>query len=739
MISEFVPREGLDLNGRLDRELAREWLRPLGRTTFYAFRVAVPRVRVQMRLTRGLADSRPIFIIGCGRSGTTLLGELLSRHPEVSYRYEPYNLWAAVDPITDVLQLYSRGAHHCLLDGSFVTTASRQRFQKLISAPPGMRLVEKSPINSMRLGYLNELAPGAQFIHIVRDGVDVVRSIDKLAKVTKRMAFRGRLNDWWGVGEAKWASLVTDGRNHSYYADEVQYLTTDAQRGAYEWLLSLREVDTWRTSLGSRLVELNYQDLTENSKEVLAAVTDAMGLSCPASWLENAALEVKPARHNDGETIVLPPAMCADFNRMQEQLGFRGRAVSSVLPSDHATATDVLLSEVSAMQELNHSGKISITVITSLDEARAFSEEWAKFAEEAGGSNPFVHPDWMLTWAERFVQRREQIWLLVARQDGRLVGVAPFYRRSWGLGLAHSMQLLGTGRHSDLTELPGLLVDQSQRRNVIRALTDRLCRESRTWDWTHIPLENPLWFEPDWLPKGGSIMALQGTVRASVVRSVDELTPPVMKRNVRESLRRARNRLNRTYPGRWTVERATNREGVLKAMEDLSSLHATRSRLPGKEMHPNVLRDDADSSYLLAVLSRAADRGGAGVYRLIVDGRAIAALLVLRSAESSYFLLSGMSEEAWEYSPITLLQGYAIDDARELGHRYVNLSTGPNTAKMRWSEQIWVHPEFLLVPERPLSLAKFLLYWMAAAVAAVKREWRRHKLLIGRASEERRQ
>ena len=36
-----------------------------------------------------------------------------------------------------------------------------------------------------------------------------------------------------------------------------------------------------------------------------------------------------------------------------------------------------------------------------------------------------------------------------------------------------------------------------------------------------------------------------------------------------------------------------------------------------------------------------------------------------------------------EFSPATLLQGRAIDDAIALGHRWVNLSTGPDTAKLR--------------------------------------------------------
>jgi CelD/BcsL family acetyltransferase involved in cellulose biosynthesis len=373
--------------------------------------------------------------------------------------------------------------------------------------------------------------------------------------------------------------------------------------------------------------------------------------------------------------------------------------------------------------------KISVTRVSSLAEARAFAPEWAAFAEVAGAKNPFVHPDWMMPWAERSLRPHEQVWLLAARQDGHLVGVAPFYRRSWGSRLAYSMQPWGTGRYSDLIQLPQLVLDQGQPRKVARALVGTLCATAKLWDWAYVPLEDPLWFEPDWLPDGASIIVMDKLVRASVVRPIDASSPPAMKRNVRESVRRAHNRLDRAYPGRWFISRATSRSEILDAFPDLLSMHAARSRISGKEMHADLLKQESTSSLLLAVLAASADRGGACIYRLIADGKAMAALLVLRTAECSYFLLSGMSERSWEYSPVTLLQGCAIDDAIKLDHRQVDLSIGPDTAKMRWSEQLSVHPEFVLVPNRPLSLARFGTYWLASAAAAVKRERGRHRLL----------
>ena len=371
---------------------------------------------------------------------------------------------------------------------------------------------------------------------------------------------------------------------------------------------------------------------------------------------------------------------------------------------------------------------IHVVRLGSLPEARALAPEWARLAETAGAGNPFHHPDLLMPWAERSLRPGEQIWLLAARKGGRLVGVAPLYRRSWGPGLAHSMQLWGAGRGSNLIELPQVLVGREQPRAVARALVDRLCADSSRWDWAELLLGGSLWLEPDWLPRGGTVTLLTKGIRANVVLPVSMGTQPALKRNVRESVRRARNRLERAYPGAWSITRATSSIDVPGAVSDLAGLHGERSRLTGKKRHPNALARKADWTFLSAAVTALARREAVAIYRLVADGAAIAALLVLRTDGCTYFLLSGMSHSAWEFSPVTLLQRQAIEDAIALGQQCVNFSTGADTPKLRWSETLTLNPEFVLVPDRFAARLRFGVYWQAAAAAAVARERHRHTL-----------
>jgi Sulfotransferase family len=297
-----------------------------GRTLYHEALAAEARILARLQPTLGRDVRAPIFIVGSGRSGTTLLGRIFSFHPEVKYLFEPNHLWAAIEPATDFLQIFARGHHHCLLDAGAVTPTARRRFSRLLASPPGRTLVEKNPINVLRIGYINALAPDARFVHIIRDGIDVARSIEKKSAVTKRIAFRPLVNEWWGAGETKWMALRRDGKAAGYYSDQVDQLTTSVQRGAYEWLLSVREAERWRASLGSRLSTVRYQDLSEDPNTALRGLTVSVGLSCPEPWLSEAAGLVRAPGDRQGNPVALPGQMCADFNEFQRSFGFAGRA-----------------------------------------------------------------------------------------------------------------------------------------------------------------------------------------------------------------------------------------------------------------------------------------------------------------------------------------------------------------------------------------------------------------------------
>lgn len=283
--------------------------------------------RIRATLGRGVwsSASPPVFLVGCGRSGTTLLGQILSLHPSVHYLYEPRERWAAVSRATDTALAFSRSGAHCFMSASDADAPARRHFARVMKPPAGQVLVEKSPTNALRIGFLDGLAAEARFVHIVRDGEDVVRSIARKASRTRRVVGRGMVNDWWGSNDSKWRLMRDEGAAAGYYADEVAPLEGDQDRAAYEWLVSVGEVDRWRPSLADRLHEITYRDLTESPLQVVSELAGFLGIASSDRWAEEATGIVKPMRRNDGPSIVLPRGMAEDFNGLQRRYGFEGR------------------------------------------------------------------------------------------------------------------------------------------------------------------------------------------------------------------------------------------------------------------------------------------------------------------------------------------------------------------------------------------------------------------------------
>jgi hypothetical protein len=274
------------------------------------------------------------FIIGCGRSGTSILGKTLAQHPDVDYLFEPGHLWSAVDPITDTTHLHSVAKCKFILDACDCTSEARRRFNQLFLKPAhraGAALVlEKTPVNTARIGYLECLKDDARYIHIVRDGVDVARSIARLSMdQTYRIAGQPDRSRWWGRNSSKWNALAQDGAVNGYFTDEIPLIDNFLAKGAYEWLVSLGEVNRWRKHLGPRLLEIKYEFFTTQPRESIAAICDFLDIRHPGMWLNQFLPRISPPRHNEGLPILLPPAMCEAFNDHQSTYGFTPRAQST--------------------------------------------------------------------------------------------------------------------------------------------------------------------------------------------------------------------------------------------------------------------------------------------------------------------------------------------------------------------------------------------------------------------------
>jgi glycosyltransferase involved in cell wall biosynthesis len=127
----------------------------------------------------------PVFIIGSPRSGTTALAHALSQHSEFWVSGESYFLF----------YLYSRGLPESAYDRAMAVAGegwlraqdvSREEFLAhvgmginalITSRSGGLRWIDQTPHYTLMVDTLASLFPGARFLHILRDGREVVHSM----------------------------------------------------------------------------------------------------------------------------------------------------------------------------------------------------------------------------------------------------------------------------------------------------------------------------------------------------------------------------------------------------------------------------------------------------------------------------------------------------------------------------------------------------------------------------------
>ena len=204
---------------------------------------------------KGLESELPIFVVGMMRSGTTLIEQILSCHPDVGAAGEQA-FW---------LDNWRAGLNEQRgeIDAEGIKEVG-ERYLRLLSeiAPGKSRVVDKMPVNYAGLGIIHSAFPNAKIIHTKRNPVDTCISI-----------------------------YATPNRALTEYAHDKANIV-------FAYRQYLKVMKHWKAVLpADRFLEVDYEDLISNSDSVTRQVVDFCGLA----W-DDACL--KP--HENKRSVVTP-------------------------------------------------------------------------------------------------------------------------------------------------------------------------------------------------------------------------------------------------------------------------------------------------------------------------------------------------------------------------------------------------------------------------------------------------
>jgi hypothetical protein len=284
-------------------------------------------LRVARRAPEPAEPVAPVYIVGTGRSGTTVLGKILSLHPDVGFLNEPKAMWHVIHGREDLVGNFTLGPASYRLGADEATERVRANARRVFGVYSRMvgagRVLDKYPEMVFRIPFVRAIFPDARFLFLVRDGWDTLRSMDTWSD--RHGVYRaGRWCDWWGVEDRKWRLLIDQvaAREEGLDLDAARLKGIDDERSraAVEWLLTMRE-GMRHLEDGNAPVELvRFEDVTRGPTRTLERILEFCGLSHDDGMLGYGASELEAVPHK--EPVELRPGIERPFLETMERMGY---------------------------------------------------------------------------------------------------------------------------------------------------------------------------------------------------------------------------------------------------------------------------------------------------------------------------------------------------------------------------------------------------------------------------------
>jgi hypothetical protein len=234
-------------------------------------------------------DYQPLIVIGAARSGTKLARDLIAQHPAVDKI--PYD-------VSYIWRLGNEDISHDALPVDRLTPQIRPRILEKFEAYRSGRpvLVEKTVGNCLRVPFVHAVFPDALFIHLIRDGRDVIESVyrqwlgptDWGYLVAKAKTFPLFEAFGYALAYAKNASrrLLASNR-HPRGTWGVRYPGIDndvvtkslLETCAIQWVRSVEKAQEDLNRLPAhRVLTIRYEDLAQNPEAYLNRIAQFAGL-----------------------------------------------------------------------------------------------------------------------------------------------------------------------------------------------------------------------------------------------------------------------------------------------------------------------------------------------------------------------------------------------------------------------------------------------------------------------------
>jgi CelD/BcsL family acetyltransferase involved in cellulose biosynthesis len=316
---------------------------------------------------------------------------------------------------------------------------------------------------------------------------------------------------------------------------------------------------------------------------------------------------------------------------------------------------------------------------------RALKEEWNELLADSAANCIFLTWEWLYTWWCHLAEDRK-LHLMLVRNEGRLIALAPLSRRSgrWKRLMPFpALEFLGVG--SVGSDYLDIIIRRGEERRAIAALADCLGENKLMVDFSQVAASAHAVELTQELKRRGWTMHRRPTDLCPYINLAGQtwesylgILSPAHRYNLRRRLR------NLDKRGSVSFERALSEEQCAEGIKSVVALHELRWKDRGQ---PGVFRDPRVVDFHRELSLLALQRGWLRLYTLRLDGKTVAAWYGFNYHGVISFYQTGFDPAWYKYSVGLVMMGLAIKAALEEGAQVYDFLRGDESYKSLWSCQ----------------------------------------------------
>ena len=221
-------------------------------------------------LLLGARLRRPVFIIGAPRSGTSLLFAILRSSSRLAHwPGEAHEVWEAY--YHPALRNWESNA----LDASDITPEAATYIHRQFALIAGARhrLIDKTPRNALRLGFLESLFEEAHYVYLRRDGRDNVNSLINAWRTPRYRTYQMPEPHSIPTVDPRWWKFVLYPGWRDDAGGPIEVVC------AKQWAICNEHALAASKSIGAdRWTEVRYEELVEEPGAAIGRVMEALEL-----------------------------------------------------------------------------------------------------------------------------------------------------------------------------------------------------------------------------------------------------------------------------------------------------------------------------------------------------------------------------------------------------------------------------------------------------------------------------